>query len=210
MLLSEVRSGQFRKHTAPRCSVARGAARVASVLAVLAGAGLIAGCGGSSLQPLYGQSASGKPMTDVLANLDISLIPGRTGQVIRNELLFFKSGGAAPTNVGAEYRLEIAIREYTQSVLVANSGLAGGAVLSIDASFKLYRVKDGKIAYQGNAYARAPYEVNRVTDPLGTGTSTGRSVFNNVRAARDGQDRAAHSLAQDIRTRVAAYLSGAA
>ena len=175
-------------------------------------AALLAGCGGSPLQPLYGTTASGKQMTDVLANLDISIIPGRVGQRVRNELLFYRagSGDAAPV-VGAEYRLEIALRESTQSVHVSTTGLAGGQVFALDSTFKVVRVKDGKVVHQGNSYARAPYETNKVTDPLDeAGTSTGRSVFGNVRAAYDAQNRAANHLASDIRTRVAAYLSGAA
>ena len=171
----------------------------------------LAGCGGSPFQPLYGQTASGRQMTDVLANLDIAIIPGRTGQMVRNELIFHKTGGDAPAVTGAEYRLEIAIREYNQAVLVTNTGLAGGSVFSIDASFKIVRIKDGKVVHQGNSYARAPFETNKITDPLDVhGTSTGRSVYANVRAGRDAQDRAANTLAADIRTRVAAYLNGAA
>lgn len=172
----------------------------------------LAGCGGSPLQPLYGQTASGRPMTDVLANLDVALIPGRVGQRVRNELLFYKtgSGDAAPV-AGAEYRLDIAVREYSQAVNVSTTGLAAGQVFALDATFKIIRVKDGKIVHQGNSYARAPFETNKVIDPLETtGTSTGRSVFANVRAAHDAQNRAANSLASDIRTRVAAFLSGAA
>jgi LPS-assembly lipoprotein len=192
-----------------RCLRASVAAKAAA--AAICGA-LLAGCGGSPLQPLYGTAASGRQMTDVLANLDVSIVPGRVGQRVRNELLFYKSGsGDAAPVVGAEFRLEIALRESTQSVHVSTTGLAGGQVFALDSTFKVVRVKDGKIVYQGNSYARAPYETNKVTDPLeSSGASTGRSVFGNVRAAYDAQNRAANHLASDIRTRVAAFLSGAA
>lgn len=178
----------------------------------LLGAALLAGCGGSSFQPLYGTSASGQQTADMLANLDIALIPSRVGQRVRNELLFYKTGGAGEASAGkpAEYRLDIALREYNQAVLVTSTGLAGGQVFSIDSTFKIVRLRDNKVVFTANAYARAPFETNKVTDPLDTsGTSTGRSVFANVRAAYDAQNRAATSLASDIRTRVAAYLSGA-
>lgn len=203
MSLSEALSFGGRKFRAT-------AAKRAAALTLCAA--MLAGCGGSPLQPLYGTTASGKQMTDVLANLDISLIPGRVGQRVRNELLFYRagSGDAAPI-VGAEYRLEIALRESTQSVHVSTTGLAGGQVFALDSTYKVVRVKDGKVVHQGNSYARAPYETNKVTDPLDeAGTSTGRTVFGNVRAAYDAQNRAANHLASDIRTRVAAYLSGAA
>lgn len=173
--------------------------------------GLLVGCGGSPLQPLYGKTASGQQMTEALANLDVALIPGRVGQRVRNELLFYKTGhGDASGSLGAEYRLDIALREYNQAVLVTTTGLAGGQVFSLDATFKIVRVKDAKVMFTANAYARAPFETNKVTDPLSEqGASSGRSVFANVRAAHDAQNRAANSLASDIRTRVAAYLSGA-
>ena len=151
-------------------------------------------------------------MTDVLASLDVAIIPGRVGQRVRNELLFYKTGnGDATSPIGAKYRLEIALREYNQAVLVTSTGLAGGQVFSLDATYKIVRLGDSKVVFTSNAYARAPFETNKVTDPLDAqGTSTGRSVFANVRAAQDAQNRAANSLASDIRTRVAAYLSGAA
>ena len=150
-------------------------------------------------------------MTDVLANLDIALIPGRVGQRVRNELQFYKTGGGdVSTGRPPEYRLEIALREYNQAVLVTSTGLAGGQVFSLDSTFKIVRLKDNKVVFTANAYARAPFETNKVTDPLDTsGNSTGRSVFANVRAGYDAQNRAATLLANDIRTRVAAYLSGA-
>ena len=199
----------------PRASGAKIAAfsRRGLLLVTLAlGAAVLSGCGGSPLQPLYGQTASGKQMTDVLANLDVAIIPGRVGQRVRNELLFYRAGSGDGTSpIGAEYRLEIALREYNQAVLVTSTGLAGGSVFSLDATFKVVRVKDSKVVFTANAYARAPFETNKVTDPLDPhGTSTGRSVFANVRAANDAQNRAANSIANDIRTRVAAYLSGAA
>jgi LPS-assembly lipoprotein len=74
-------------------------------------AALLSGCGGSPLQPLYGKTASGQQMTDVLANLDVAIIPGRVGQRVRNELIFHRAGNGDGTSpVGAEYRLEIALR----------------------------------------------------------------------------------------------------
>ena len=173
---------------------------------------VLGGCGGTMPQPLYGKTASGQQMTDVMANLDIAIIPGRVGQRVRNDLLFYTTGSGTPAEGrSTEYRLEIALREYNQAVLVSSSGLAGGQVFSLDSTFKVVRIKDNKVVFTANAYARAPFETNKVTDPIeAQGASTGRSVFGNTRAAFDAQNRASTSLANDIRTRVAAFLSGAA
>jgi LPS-assembly lipoprotein len=192
-------------------SLRRRMTRGASLAMLACCAVLAGGCGGSPMEPLYGKTASGRQMTDVLANLDVALIPGRVGQRVRNELLFYKTGGGEASADKAEYRLEIAVREYNQAILVTSTGLASGQVFSIDSSFKVIRVKDGKVVFTANAYARAPFETNKVTDPFDEkGTSTGRSVFGNTRAAYDAQNRAANALAADIRGRVAAFLSGAA
>ena len=61
--------------------VRRGAAVTALALGTMA----LAGCGGSGFQPLYGTTASGRQMTEVLSHVDVSTIPGRVGQRIRNE-----------------------------------------------------------------------------------------------------------------------------
>jgi LPS-assembly lipoprotein len=179
------------------------------VLAVLALSPALVACGSGGFQPLYGTTASGQQMTDVLANLEVSPIPGRVGQRVRNDLIFYRGGGATRETVASEYRLDIAIREYAQSVLVTTSGLATSQIYSVDAAFKIVRIKDAKVMMTGNAYARAPYDVNSTGDPSDAAVrSDGRSVFANVRAQHDAQNRAATSLASDIRTRVAAFLSG--
>lgn len=202
MSLSEAHS----KAASSACPV-RGGRLALAVAGLLIGTPLIGACG---FQPLYGPTASGKQLTEVLAGVEISPIPGRVGQRVRNDLIFYKTGGGRATTSG-DYRLDIAVREYTQTIFVSTAGLGAGQVYSLDATFKLVRLKDSKVILTGNAYARAPYEVNKTADPSSTdGTSTGRSVFANVRAGYDAQNRAATSIAGDIKTRVAAFLSGAA
>jgi LPS-assembly lipoprotein len=184
---------------------------------LLAGLGLLlvaapalAGCGGGGFQPLYGETASGERMKHVLAKVDIAPIPSRVGQRVRNDLLFYmhSSHGHADT---PDYRLDIALRESVQSILVTISGAAQGQVYQVDSTFKLVRLKDNKVVLTANAYARAPFEVNKVADPNSpAGTSDGRSIFANIRARTDAENRAASTLANDIKTRVAAFLSGAA
>ena len=58
---------------------------------------------------------------------------------------------------------------------------------------------------QGTSYGRAAFE--RFTD---TTTPTGTTyVYSNVRAREDSENRAAQVVADDLKTRVAIYLSGA-
>ena len=164
-------------------------------IAVLIGAvGLgLAGCG---FQPLYGgTTANGTKLSEVMAAVDVHPIPGRVGQKLRNELIFANTGGnyAAPSR----YKLEIAIKETLTNQLVQITGDATGQVYQLDATFKLLDAATGKIILQGTAISRAPY--NRFQE-----------IFANVRAQYDAENRAATTVAESIKTRIAAYLAYAA
>jgi LPS-assembly lipoprotein len=153
-------------------------------------------CGGSGFRPLYGSSSvGGADAAEKLAQVQVGKIPGRVGQVIRNELIFDTTGGgnAEP----AKYRLDIAIRESVTSTLVRQDGEAASEVYNIDASFKLTRLDNKSVALQGKSYAKSGY--NRFT-----------SIYSNVRARRNAEDLAARTISEDLKTRIAAYLAGTA
>jgi LPS-assembly lipoprotein len=164
------------------------------LLVVAALVPLLSGCGNGGLQPLYGPSWTGSNTAEELAAVEISPIPGRVGQFIRNELIFKTTGGrAAPA---PKYRLDVAIRESGQALLVKIDGENRGTLYAIDADFKLYRLSDNAVVLDGQASSRAAFQ----RDP---------SIFANVRARRDAEDRAARTLADELRTRLAAYLATA-
>jgi len=81
--------------------------------------------------------------------------------------------------------------------LVQITGDATGQVYQLDATFKLLDAATGKIILQGSAISRAPY--NRFQE-----------IFANVRARYDAENRAATTVAESIKTRIAAYLAYAA
>jgi LPS-assembly lipoprotein len=170
----------------------RSPALFAALFAGLAGLAL-AGCG---FQPLYGgTTAGGAKLAEVMAAVDITPIPGRVGQKLRNELIFTNTGGgyAPPTR----YKLDITIKESVTDQLVQITGDATGQVYQLDAAFKLIDPANGKVVLQGKAISRAPY--NRFQE-----------IFANVRARYDAENRAARTVSESIRTQVAAYLSNAA
>lgn len=167
----------------------RSAVLVAAVLV----ATLAAGCGETGFRPLYGTaSIGGADASEKLAQVEIAPIPGRVGQQIRNEVIFQTTGGGHPAPPA--YRLEIVIRESINSTLVKRSGDASGSVYNLDADFRLVRISDKQVVMQGKSVSRAAFE--RFT-----------SVFANVRARRDAENRAAGTIAQDVKTRIAAYLA---
>jgi LPS-assembly lipoprotein len=156
---------------------------------------LVAGCGGSGFRPLYASSAlvGGPDVSAKLARLEIAPIPGRVGQRIRNELIFQATGGgnAAPQ---ADYRLELVLKESISATLVQIDGNSSGSVYNLNVTFRLIRLKDKSVALQGQSFGRATFQ-------------RFDSVFSNVRARRDAEDRAASTIADDLKARQAAYLS---
>ena len=158
-----------------------------AALAVTAALGL-AGCG---FQPLYGTTAGGSRLGAVMAGVDVTPIPGRVGQRLRNELIFENTGGGAAAP--ATYKLDIVIRESLINELVQISGNAKGEVYQLDATFRLIS-RDGRVVLEGKATSRASFE-------------RFQTIFSNVRAQVDAENRAARTVADTIRTRIAAYIS---
>ena len=171
----------------------RGRLRAALVCVVVAG--LLAGCGDGGFRPLYGSAGiGGANVNEKLAGVEIAPIPGRLGQRIRNELIFDTTGGGtAGTPV---YRLEIAVKENVVSTLVKTDGDALSQIYTADATFNLIRLSDKKVVLKGTSFGRAGFERNP-------------SVFSNVRAQDDAQNRAARSIGTEMKTRLAAYLATA-
>lgn len=154
---------------------------------------LLAACDGGGFRPMYGAAGIGAQANEKFAQVDIVPIPGRVGQVIRNELIFQTTGGGAA--VTPVYRLEIAIRESVSSTLVRSDGHSDSQVYNLEAAYRLIRVSDNEVALTGKSYGRAGFE--RFT-----------SIFSNVRAREDAENRAARSISEDLRSRLSAYLAG--
>lgn len=149
----------------------------------------------SACKPLYGPTASGIPLKDVMASVQITTIPSRVGQRIRNELIFDTARGGYAAE--PKYRLDITIREYVQSILVEVTGDARGQLYNLDAIFKLVQLSDQQVVFEGKSTARAAFDR---FDP----------IFANIRARLDAENRAADTVAEGIRTRIASYLSASA
>jgi LPS-assembly lipoprotein len=155
----------------------------------------LGGCGdgSSGFRPLYGSAlVNGAAVNEKLASVDIAPIPGRVGQRIRNELIFQSTGGGLPKP--PEYRLDVAIRESVSSTLVSVNGNAGSQIYNIEASFNLVRLTDKKVVARGKSYGRAAFE--RVT-----------SIFANVEARQNAENRAAETVGEELKTRLLALLS---
>ena len=171
----------------------RSAALLAFVIAAVGP--LVSGCSSGGFRPLYGSSGIGANVDEKLAQVDITHIPGRVGQRVRNELIFQSTGGGAP--LPPSLRLDIAIRESVTSTLVRVDGDANGQIYGLEASFRLTRISDHAVILSGTSYARAGFE--RFS-----------SIFSNVRAREDAENRAAKTIGEDLKSRLSAFLAGSA
>ena len=159
---------------------------------------LVAGCGDCGFHPLYATSPllGGSETAAKLASLDIAPIPGRVGQRMRNEMIFQATGGGAEA-LNPAYRLEIAVTELISATLVQTDGDSSGSVYNLNAKFKLIRIADKTVVLQGASNGRAMFE-------------RFESIYSNVRAREDAENRAARTIADDLKSRLATFLSNAA
>ncbi len=167
----------------------------ALVTAAIVAPGLAA-CGGTGFRPMYGSSQfGGNDLTDKLANVEVAPVPGRVGQRIRNELMFQTTGGKAPAL--PQYRLEMIMTESVSATLVSTNGDAIGSVYNVDVNFRLIRSADKSVVLTGKSYGRAGFE-------------RFRSIFANVRAREEAENRAALTVGQEVKSRLAAFLATSA
>ena len=86
------------------------------------------------------------------------------------------------------------LAEQLTSTLVNSQGQAAGQIYSVVASFRLVDTTNKKVVFEGSSHARAGFE-------------RFESIYSNVRAREDAENRAARTIADDLKTRLAAYLS---
>lgn len=147
----------------------------------------LAGC----FQPLYGSFSEGGPkVAEELQSIAIDPIPERLGHYLENELIFALNGTGAP--VSPKYHLTVTLKENVQTPLIDTvSGYATAATVVTQADYKLVAVG-----------STAPLKSGHVTVAASYDRTSQR--FANLRAARDAEIRDAKSLAEDIKTALAA------
>jgi LPS-assembly lipoprotein len=171
-------------------------------VAAVAIAGLLSlGAAGCGFHPLYGPTASGANLGEVMKTVDVATIPSRSGQRLRNELIFGTTGGGG--GLPPVYRLDVVLRESVRNTLVNVTGAPTGQVMELDAEYRLVRIKDNQVVFKAYSTAQASYNLSGVNGLSG-------STYGDTRAPLDAENRAARSLADTIKTRLAMYFSSAA
>lgn len=162
--------------------------RLAALGAASAG---LAGC----FTPLYGDpqvTRGGANAQAELRNLEIPEIPGRTGIVLRNELIYLTQGGggraASPTHV---LRVALSI-DTVPLVLNTAAGRPSAQSISLIGSYTITTVGTHQPIHRGSAFATASFD--RTSQRLASD-----------RAIIEAQERAAKTLAESIVTQVAGW-----
>ena len=148
----------------------------------------LAGC----FQPLYGTLGAGGLESELQA-IKVEPINDRIGHYVADELIFGFNGSRA--EVPPKYRLIVTLKERVQTPVVDTvTYRTTSATLITDADFQLVPVAGGLPLYKSTAFSVASYD-------------RFQQRISNVRAARDAEIRDARTLADNIKTQVAAYFA---
>lgn len=172
----------------------------ARLLAVVALAATTAGC----FTPMYAEHADGTPgLREKLEGIEVPPLADKTngspearvGVQIRNDLMFKLYGSA--TGLPPTYKLVMRFTLSRSSLLIdINTGLPSTENVGIDAQFNLIEIASGKSVMTGTTFSRTSYDM-----------PGSYQRFARARAFRDAQDRAAEEIADNIKTRLAAFFS---
>jgi len=146
----------------------------------------LAGC----LQPVYGPLSEGASMAGELQAIAVDPIPNRLGHYLGDELIFALNGTGAP--VTPRYHLIVTVRETSNSPLIDTvTGYPTSSTVMVFADYRLVPVGAIEPIFKGTAAVAASYDRTS-------------QRFADVRAARDAEIRDARTLADAIRTQLAA------
>lgn len=156
----------------------------------LTGLLVLSACG---WQPLYGKvGATGGNAAPQLAAVHILPIADRTGQNLYNELRDRMNPSGSPSN--PHYDLVIQLAESTTQLLILQDQTASRTNLTLTANFQLYQRGNANPVFKGTSRTTTSYDL--LDDEFAT-----------IQSTNDARRRGALSLADDITTQVAVFLS---
>jgi LPS-assembly lipoprotein len=146
----------------------------------------VAGCG---YRPLYGSASDSAGVTAMMASVAIPPADSRLAQLIRNDLVSSMRGSSDEryTLVLKPALKKNAIIEKPQPSVTRQS-------VHVTVSYDLIEQKSGTTVHSGKTFSQASYDLVR-------------QPFADMQAETNATERAAHEVAADIRTRIAAYFA---
>jgi LPS-assembly lipoprotein len=142
---------------------------------------------------MYGpQAREAAPVSSDLAAVQVGLIPDRSGQVLRNQLvrLLNPAAGIQP----GRYTLSVALKETIDTFAVERSGFATTANIEVVATYTLMDDATGNPVLAGTSRAISGYNLLD-------------NDFSTYVAAGDARTRAVDQIAFEIRNPLAAHFS---
>jgi LPS-assembly lipoprotein len=156
-------------------------------LAVLGVSLGLAGCG--AYRPLYGTASNGTSVAASLSEVSVNQQRTRAGQLVRNEVQTSSDSG-----VVSRFELQLVPIEKTTSV----SDLAGTKTkrrrYNLSVAYQLVDLKSGNLITKGTSFSNVSYDI--VREPVA-----------DLQATNSAQSRAAQEVGQDLRLRLAAFIS---
>jgi LPS-assembly lipoprotein len=146
-----------------------------------------AACG---FRPLYEPSADGA--SERLAAIEVTVIPDRPGQQLRNELIDLLNPDRAV--VPGRYRLDVRLQEELDDRALERSGFATRANLTMEADFALFELAHDEPLMRASSRAVSSYNL---VD----------SKFTTLTSGHAARTRALSNIAHDIRRRLAVYFA---
>ena len=148
---------------------------------------LTQGCG---FQTIYGEND--KKNISEFSRIAINSMPNRSGQVLRNHLLFLlKPKGNLLKPI---YTLDINLKKSTTSLAVRKNAFATRANLTVYAIFNLNRIEDRKTLYSGKYNITVSYNI------LDTEYAT-------LAVKKNAIERGLTEISEGIRTQLGFYFS---
>ena len=147
----------------------------------------LSACG--NYRPLYAKGLDGASVTSGLASISVPEQRSRAGQLLRNELLDGLGGKAV-----ALYSLRLVVTERTIDVMALTSSVGARKRYNLAAHFELSSEQSDKVLNAGDSFSNVEFDAINVP-------------VSDLSAADNAKLRAAKELGQDIKLRLAAFLS---
>ncbi len=162
-------------------------------MAGVVAAGMVAMVAGCGFEPLYGSPSGREAATAAIQQVKIAPVPDRSGQVLHNFLLDQVNPKGAPLQ--PIYELATKLTEEQRELAFRRDEVATRVNMTLAAEFRLIRLADGRVML--HEMVRATHGFNRL-----------HSGFATISAETEARRRAARELSEEIRTRLALYLTG--
>jgi LPS-assembly lipoprotein len=158
-------------------------ARACAVLVCL----VLTGC--ANYRPLYGTAADGSNVAASLSAVSVVEQRSRAGQLVRNSVL-----SGSNTDISSRYQLRMTPTETTTATSTLPGTNTKRSRYGLSVTYELVELATGSVINKGTSFSNVSFDT--VREPVA-----------DLQAANNARDRAAQEVGQDLRLRLASFLS---